>query len=73
MGELSAYYAKENILMAERQLRWLRQTWPLEATIMEEIYEQRLQTWKDFLYLCKRPEEAPEFQRAAVIQSGKAV
>ena len=70
-GELSFEQAKKDILMAERQLRWLRQTWLLEAAMMEAIYEQRTDTWKDFLYLCKHPKSAPEFQRA-FIQSGKA-
>lgn len=70
-GKLSFHQAKRDILMAQQQLTWLRQSWPLEARMMEAIYEQRLKTWKDFLYLCKHPKSAPEFQRA-FIQSGKA-
>jgi hypothetical protein len=69
--KLSFHQAKKEILMTERQLAWLREGWPLEARMMEAIHEQRLDTWKDFLYLCEHPEAAPEFQRA-FIQSGKA-
>ena len=72
VGELSFYHAKQDILMSERQLRWLRESWPLEARMMEAIYEQRVETWKAFLYLCKHPKSAPGFQRAALMQTGKA-
>lgn len=67
--KLSFDQAKKDILMTERQLARLREGWPLEARMMEAIYELRLTTWKDFLYLCKHPEAGPEFQRA-FIQSG---
>ena len=70
-GKLSFHKAKQDILMSERQLRWLRAGWPLESGVMEAIYELRVATWKAFLYLCTHPEFASGFQRAALMQSGK--
>ncbi len=70
--QLSFYQAKKDILMARKTLRWLREAWPLESRMMEVIYEQRVTTWKAFLYLCSHPKEAPAFQRAALMQTGKA-
>ena len=61
--------AQADILMTEKQLAWLIREYPLEATIIKDIYEQRKETWKAFQFLCAHPEAAPEFQRAALSQS----
>ena len=70
-GHMNFYQAKNAILMTQRQFTWLCDQWRLESVVMGAIYKQRKATWKAFLYLCTHPESASEFQRAALMQSGK--
>ena len=68
MNKMTLESAQRYMLMTEEQLRWLIKSSPIERTVLEAIYEQRLETWKAFQFLCAHPEKAPEFKKAATSQ-----
>jgi len=68
INKMTLESVQQYILMTEKQLRWLIKSSPPERAVIEAIYEQRVDTWKAFQFLCAHPEKAQEFKQAAMSQ-----
>jgi len=72
MKKATTATVRQDLLMTEQSLERLIWQYPLEKGTLKGIYEQRLETWKQFCYLLKHPQAAPKFKRAASVYASGA-
>lgn len=70
MKKATAHTVQQDLLMTEQSLQRLIRQYPQEKGTLKDIYEQRLETWKEFCYLLKHPQAVGKFKRAASIYAG---
>ena len=66
-GLLTLEQAKKDILMTRKQRSFLIAKYQLPTTAINEIFEQRTDTWKEFLFLCAHPESGPKYKSAMML------